>query len=251
MKKKPSSPGFVRQEIGSGITKRARTRFSGPLNVEGLEALKDTLSRAGDCPFAALEETLRGFLRDAGIPDDPTEGGKHPFRLHVTPELAESAYHSGTWYTAAILDEISRIRWLHGVSSERDRRAVYDAALAGFRAGDLHREGVMKFEWEPDALRGVDTLKGARSKKPPRRIIELENYIHYRRENGELSYKEFKEELENTENGDALEWRGFQFWINEDFVYVQEKTHDEEIKARSISVESLPRYWNRPPIRAK
>jgi hypothetical protein len=209
LKKKPGPPGFVRQEIGSGITKRTRTRFSGPLNIEGVELLKDTLSRASVSPLVVLEDTLRDVLREAGLPDDPTEGGKHPHRSHVTPELSDSAYHSGAWYAAAVLDELAFVRWLYEVAADRDKKAVYDAAVAGFRAGNLHREGRMKFQWEEAALFGDKALRRLRGPRSSRRHPVLMDYLKGRlRRNRNLTAVELWNELKQYDDAAPLKVKG-------------------------------------------
>lgn len=137
----PISPGIIREEIGSGITKKTRTRIIGPFNDQGLALLKRTFALVNN-PFAEIEPTLRNHLRKAGLPDDPTEGGKYPHRSHITAELAEKAYQSDDWYIAAILDEISAWRWALEV---RDGRG---AAAAEGRARYLYRERHVKSEYD-------------------------------------------------------------------------------------------------------
>lgn len=225
--------GITAREVGSGITKRKIRIFSGPFNSEEVERLKDLfarLSSAPSDPFVEMEAELRAFLGAAGFPIDPTEGDKFPFRSHITEELSKAERISGPWYAAAILDELGYRRWALSVGD------VKGAELAACESVNLYREFEGKILYEDDILRGKAVREGSRQKKPERRIVELEKYIHFRRKDEELTYKKFKEELENTEDGDHLEWRNFQFWLDQGRVYVQEMTAGEEKKARSISL---------------
>ncbi len=135
------SPGFIREEIGSGITKKTRTRFTGPLNAEGFELLKGALDRVAD-PFREVEMICREDLRRAGVPDDPTEGGKYPFRSYITDAIAGEAYHSRTWYAAAILDQLAARKWSLEVGDMRG----FEHAEG--RARYLYRERYIKSEYE-------------------------------------------------------------------------------------------------------
>lgn len=160
---KPSaSPpgGFLIGKVGSGITEKTVTTFSGTLNDEGLALLRETMDRVTTITGGDIEEMLRAFLREAGLPDDPTEAGKYPFRSHVTPELDEKgAYHSGTWYAAKVPDPLSSAKW-YVILGEMDKGmdCMFDAAR-------LYQQGIDKRLYEEDVLlakvyRGTQHGKG-------------------------------------------------------------------------------------------
>jgi hypothetical protein len=145
------------------MAKKKITRFSGPLNAKEFEALKAMLARAAD-PFREVEAICREELRKAGIPDDPTEGGKYPFRSCITEDLAKQEYRSTVWYSAAILDQLAARRWSLEVG---DRGG---AASADGRARFLYRERFIKSEYEPAVLahkrvRAGQRKGGSRDKK--------------------------------------------------------------------------------------
>lgn len=141
--------------------------------------MEKIVARPSRDPFARLEEDLRHLLRDAGFPEDPTEGGRYPFRSHITGELENQTHQSIPWYAAAILDELQSLRRAVG---EGDAPA---AGLAGFRAGDLHRMSLMKFEWETPAMRGAGVPEGGgRTRKDWLNALIEKTYLALKKEAG-------------------------------------------------------------------
>jgi hypothetical protein len=135
--------------------------------------------RAAGNPFTQLEENLRYLLREAGFPDHPTEGGGRPFPSHITEELERQAHQSVHWYAAAILDELQALR--HAI--ERGNPSV--AGLAGFRAGDLYRISLKKFDWETPALRRLGILEGnGKPKKDWLNALAEKTYLARKKETG-------------------------------------------------------------------
>lgn len=173
----------IRGECGSGITKRSTITFSGPFDDKDAALLIDALDRTAN-PYREIEETCRADLREVGIPDDPTEDGKYPFRSHITPELAQEAYHSLIWFSAAILDALAHGRWASEVG---DRRGIGDAE------GEikyLWRERYIKSDIEPDALLGkkdrIPRRKGGRTRGDQIREAAAPQEKAVRRENEKL-----------------------------------------------------------------
>lgn len=244
--------GFVQEEVGYGITKGKRTRFSGPMNAEGLSLLKETLERASNCPLVALEDELRGFLREAGIPDDPTDGGKHPFQSHVTEELKEAERISGPWYAAAILDLLAEIRRLHGYArDEGDKRLLYDAVLSAFQAGGLYKEAAMKFEWEEAALVGDRCLRAARGPRAPRMYVPLASYLKERtRKNGGLTAAKLWDELRKYDDDAPLKIKGGELVFIRGGIKIFSAPHGD----RTFSLKKFREYFRackNTPSRAK
>ena len=102
-----------------------------------------------------MEKEFREFLREKGLPDDPTEGGKiYPFRSHVTPELEEE---SDEWYAAMILDDLSERK-----QALKEKHYIR-AEILGGRAVYLFSEALHK----PDVIKGekYGTKQSAIAKK--------------------------------------------------------------------------------------
>jgi len=246
------APGYVQEEVGSGITKGKRTRFSGPLNADGFSLLKETLELASNCPLDALENELRGFLREAGIPADPTEGGEHPFRSHVTEELQGAERISGPWYAATILDLFAEIRRLHGYArDEGDKRLFYDAVLSAFRAGGLYKEAAMKFEWEEPAQIGGKCLQAARGPRAPRMYVPLTSYMKERiRKSKGLTAAELWNELRKYDDDSPLKLKGGELVFIRGSIKIFSAPHGDRI----FSLKKFREYFRackNPPTRAK
>jgi hypothetical protein len=166
MSKRPSlkapkvgSPGFVREKKGVEITQRTRK-----LNEKGRAFLESIHARTDLDSLMKMGRDFREFLRDAGLPSDPTEGGKYPFRSHITPELAEESY---VWYVASILDNIAA--WQQALICGDDHGAEILEGKAVFLFSEaLHKPDVLK----AGNYGAVQTKKGIESGKKRKAATE-------------------------------------------------------------------------------
>jgi hypothetical protein len=179
------------------MAKKKNTGFSGPLNAEGVEVLKGVLARAAD-PFREVEAMCREALRAEGIPDDPTEGGKFPFRSCITEALAKQEYRSTIWYSAAILDQLAARKWSLEVG---DRGG---AAAAEGRARYLYRERFIKSEYEPAVLAHgrvrAGAGKGGSADKKIRPVVDW--LLHTVKQYPEKPYTFYWKSLPEHDDGD-------------------------------------------------
>lgn len=178
------------------MAKKKTTGFAGPLNARGVEALKGVLARAAD-PFKEMETTCREALRAVGLPDDPTEGGVHPFRSHIPPDLRAGV----TWYAAAILDQLAARKWSLEVGDARG------AAEAEGRAKYLYRERYIKSEYEPPVLAygrvRAGARKGGSADKKIRPLVEW--LLHTVKQYPDKPYTFYWRSLPEHDDGETVE----------------------------------------------